>query len=152
MRWLLYASLQTPITKTAELLLETYIPKVDLVVVNGIENLDCYYRSIQPTPSHALLIVNKRADLIALESFKKYLFDMKCLIGWTDRACKDDSLKAFEFYPRFIAYLPKDFVFLQEILQKISGQPLHADANNNQEQALAQDEYSWITQLVADKT
>ncbi len=151
MHWLLYASSYTPVAETAKMLLETYIPHADLSVVNGVENLDRYYRSFHPTPTHALLIVNNRSDLIALEPFTKYLFDMKCLFGWTDRARKEDSLKAFEFCPRFIAYLPEDFVFLQEILQKISGQPLHANAKNGQELALAQDKNSWKTQLVADK-
>jgi hypothetical protein len=151
MHWLLYTSRRTPIAETAKMLLETYIPQANLSVVNGIENLDRYYRSFQPTPTHALLIVNNQPDLIALEPFTKYLFDMKCLIGWTDRARKDDSLKAFEFCPRFIAYLPEDFVFLQEILQKISGQPLRANAKTSQISALAQDKDSWTTRLGVGK-
>jgi hypothetical protein len=121
MRWLFYSPQEDPIAQTTQDLLEEYISGENLARVIGIENLERYFRRPQKSPSHLFLIINNMEEFHSLGKHKKIITDMKCLIGLTNRSDKELSRKAFEFYPRFIAYLPGDFSFLEFVLRKITG-------------------------------
>jgi hypothetical protein len=120
MRWLFYSPQDGPIARSTQELLEEYVTRDNIVQVFGIENLESFFRHPQKSPSHALLIIHSMGDFLALSKYKKIITDMKCLIGLTNRLDKELSHKAFEFHPRFIAYLPGDSGFLEMVLRKIT--------------------------------
>jgi hypothetical protein len=119
MQWLFYSPQDGPIARSTQELLEAYVSGDNLVRVIGIKNLESFFRHPQKSPSHVLLIIHTMGDFLALSKYKKIIIDMKCLIGLTNRLDKELSHKAFEFHPRFIAYLPGDSGFLEMVLRKI---------------------------------
>ncbi len=121
MHWLFYSPQDDPITRSTQELLEEHVSGDSLVRVVGIENLESYFRRPQKSPSHVILIINTMGDFLALSKYKNIITDMKCLIGLTNRQDKVLTDNAFEFLPRFIAYLPGDSGFLEMVLHKITG-------------------------------